>query len=82
MWMAGQVRHLEKGDRRGRQKVLILIIAVLINVDGVCRSCGQVRHLEKGDRRGGQKVLIRTMAVSRNVGGEDGSCWMAGQVRR
>ena len=57
MLVVGQVRQLEKGDRRGSQKVLIRTMAVSINVDGVSRSfwmAGQVRHLKKGD----QKVLI------------------------
>ena len=45
------MRHLEKSDRQGRQKVLIPTVAESINVDGDGRSCwmaGQVRHLEKG----------------------------------
>ena len=38
-WMAGQVRHLEKGDRRGRQKVLNPTIAVSRNAGGEGGSC-------------------------------------------
>jgi hypothetical protein len=70
--MAGQVRHLEKGDCQGRQKLLIPTMAVSQNMDSVCRSfwmAGQVRHFKKSDRQGSQKVLILTIAVSRNVDG-------------
>ena len=38
-WMAGQVRHLEKGDRRGGQKLLIPTIGLSISVGGEGGSC-------------------------------------------
>ena len=46
------MRHLEKSDRRGRQKVLILIVGLSVSVGGEGRSCW-----------GGRKVLISTIAV-------------------
>ena len=64
------MRHLEKGDRQGRQKVLIPTIGLAINVGGVCRSfwlAGQVGHSEDGDRRRRRKVLIPTTDESQNV---------------
>jgi hypothetical protein len=71
------VRHLEKSDRQGGQKLLIPTAGLLINVDGVCRSCwmaGQVRLLEKRDRHGGQKLLIPTAGLLINVDGVCRSC--------
>ena len=38
-WMAGQVRHSEKRDRHGRQKVLIPTISMSINGGGEGGSC-------------------------------------------
>ena len=71
------MRHLEIGDRRGGQKVLIPTTDESRNVDGEGGSfwmAGQVRHLKKED----QKVLIPTIDLSRNVDGVSRSFWMAG----
>ena len=75
------MRHLEKDDRQGRQKLLILTIDLAVNVGGEGGSswvAGQVRHLEKEYRHGGQKLLILIIDQSIDVGGVDNLCWMTG----
>jgi hypothetical protein len=63
--MAGQVRHSEKRDRRGRQKLLIPTIDLSQNAGGVCRSFWMAGQ----DCQGGQKLLTLAIGLSQNVDG-------------